>query len=96
MALFWKPTINIQYVQIVRAIIADTSHSLAWDTRFVAGFQVVTTDAQVEGSTFGSAIDGQLLRRPRAVAQHRQRPCPRRCGRAWSAAPAATARPGPG
>jgi len=46
-ALFWEPAINIQYVQIVRAIIADTNHSLAWDTRFVAAFQVVTTDAQI-------------------------------------------------
>jgi len=46
-ALFWEPAINIQYVQIVRAIIADTDHSLAWDTRFVAAFQVVTTDAQI-------------------------------------------------
>jgi hypothetical protein len=46
-ALFWEPAINIQYIQIVRAIIADTNHSLAWDTRFVAAFQVVTTDAQI-------------------------------------------------
>lgn len=46
-ALFWEPAINIQYVEIVRAIIADTNHSLAWDTRFVAAFQVVTTDAQI-------------------------------------------------
>jgi hypothetical protein len=46
-ALFWEPAINIQYIQIVRAIIADTNHSLAWGTRFVAAFQVVTTDAQI-------------------------------------------------
>lgn len=46
-ALFWEPAINIQYIQIVRAIIADTPHSLAWDPRFVAAFQVVTTDAQI-------------------------------------------------
>jgi hypothetical protein len=46
-ALFWEPAIDIQYVQIVRAIIADTNHSLAWDRRFVAAFQVVTTDAQI-------------------------------------------------
>jgi hypothetical protein len=46
-ALFWEPAINIQYIEIVRAIIADTNHSLAWDTRFVAAFQVVTTDAQI-------------------------------------------------
>ena len=46
-ALFWEPAINIQYIEIVRAIIADTNHSLDWDTRFVAAFQVVTTDAQI-------------------------------------------------
>jgi hypothetical protein len=46
-ALFWEPAINIQYEQIVRAIIADTNRSLTWDTRFVAAFQVVTTDAQI-------------------------------------------------
>jgi hypothetical protein len=46
-ALFWEPAANIQYIQIVRAIIADTDHSLAWDTRFTAAFQVVTTDAQI-------------------------------------------------
>ena len=31
----------------MRGIIADTNHPLAWDTRFVAAFQVVTTDAQI-------------------------------------------------
>jgi hypothetical protein len=46
-ALFWEPAANIQYIQIVRALIADTNHSLAWDTRLVAAFQVVTTDAQI-------------------------------------------------
>jgi len=46
-ALFWEPAINIQYIEIVRAIIADTNHSLSWDTRFVAAFQAVTTDAQI-------------------------------------------------
>jgi len=46
-ALFWEPAINIQYVQIVRAVIADTDHPLAWDSRFVAAFQVITTDAQI-------------------------------------------------
>jgi PAP2 superfamily len=46
-ALFWEPAINIQYIEIVRAIVADTNHSLGWDTRFVAAFQVVTTDAQI-------------------------------------------------
>jgi len=47
-ALFWEPAINIQYIEIVRAIIADTNHSLDWDTRFVAAFQVVTTDADID------------------------------------------------
>ena len=46
-ALFWEPAANIQYIQLVRGIIADTNHPLAWDTRFVAAFQVVTTDAQI-------------------------------------------------
>jgi hypothetical protein len=46
-AAFWEPAANIQYVQIVRAIIADTGHSLSWDTHFVAAFQVITTDAQI-------------------------------------------------
>jgi hypothetical protein len=44
---FWEPAANIQYIQIVRGVIAATQHSLAWDTRFVAAFQVVTTDAQI-------------------------------------------------
>ncbi len=46
-ALFWEPAANIQYIQIVRALIADKNRSLIWDTRFVAAFQIVTTDAQI-------------------------------------------------
>ena len=46
-ALFWEPAANIQYIQIVRALIADQNRSIVWDTRFVAAFQVVTTDAQI-------------------------------------------------
>ena len=46
-ALFWEPAANIQYIQIVRALIADEHRSLAWDTRFVAAFQIITTDAQI-------------------------------------------------
>jgi hypothetical protein len=46
-ALFWEPAINIQYVQFVGELLTDTHNSLAWDTRFVAAFQVVTTDAQI-------------------------------------------------
>ena len=32
-ALFWEPAINIQYVQFVGELLADTHNSLAWDTR---------------------------------------------------------------
>jgi hypothetical protein len=46
-ALFWEPAINIQYVQVLRAVLADTNRSLSWQTRFVAAFNVVTTDAQI-------------------------------------------------
>jgi hypothetical protein len=46
-ALFWEPAINVQYVQVLRAALADTHRSLAWDTRFVVAFNVVTTDAQI-------------------------------------------------
>jgi hypothetical protein len=46
-AAFWEPAANIQYIQIVRAILAHAHHSLRWDTRFVAAFQIVTTDAQI-------------------------------------------------
>jgi hypothetical protein len=46
-ALFWEPAINIQYVQILRAVLADTGGSLASAARFVAAFNVITTDAQI-------------------------------------------------
>jgi hypothetical protein len=46
-ALFWEPAINIQYVQLLRAVLADTRAPLGWDTRFVASFNVITTDAQI-------------------------------------------------
>ncbi len=46
-AAFWEPAANIQYIQIVRGLIAQENRSLAWDARFVATFQVVTTDAQI-------------------------------------------------
>ncbi len=46
-ALFWEPAANIQYVQIVRAVLADTNRSLNWQARFVAAFNVITTDAQI-------------------------------------------------
>jgi hypothetical protein len=46
-ALFWEPAINIQFVQVLRAVLADTSHTLGWQARFVAAFNVITTDAQI-------------------------------------------------
>ncbi|MBV8966132.1 MAG: hypothetical protein JO191_08150 [Mycobacteriaceae bacterium] len=46
-ALFWEPAINIQYVQLLRAVLADTGAPLGWDTRFVATFNVITTDAPI-------------------------------------------------
>jgi hypothetical protein len=46
-ALFWEPAINIQYTQVLRAVLADTNRPLAWQARFVAAFNVITTDAQI-------------------------------------------------
>jgi hypothetical protein len=46
-AKFWEPAVNIQYVQIVRAALADTGAPLNWDTAFVTAFQTITTDAQI-------------------------------------------------
>ena len=46
-ALFWEPAINIQYVQVLRAVLADTNAPLSWQARFVATFNVATTDAQI-------------------------------------------------
>ncbi|MBV9919650.1 MAG: vanadium-dependent haloperoxidase [Pseudonocardia sp.] len=46
-ALFWEPAINIQFVQVLRAVLADTRAPLAWQAQFVAAFNVVTTDAQI-------------------------------------------------
>ena len=46
-ALFWEPAINIQYVQLLRGLLAESHRSLADDARFVATFNVVTTDAQI-------------------------------------------------
>jgi hypothetical protein len=46
-ALFWEPAINIQYVQLLRATLADSSRPLAWQARFVAAFNAITTDAQI-------------------------------------------------
>lgn len=46
-ALFWYPSLNFAYVQILRAVLADTAYALAWQARFVAAFNVITTDAQI-------------------------------------------------
>jgi hypothetical protein len=46
-ALFWFPALNQQFGQVLRAVLADTHHSLAWQAKFVAAFHVVTTDAQI-------------------------------------------------
>jgi hypothetical protein len=46
-ANFWYPALNFAYVQITRAILADTSYPLSWQVRFVAAFNVITTDAQI-------------------------------------------------
>jgi hypothetical protein len=46
-ANFWYPAVNFAHVQITRAILADTSFPLSWQARFVAAFNVITTDAQI-------------------------------------------------
>jgi hypothetical protein len=46
-ANFWYPAVNFAYVQITRAILADTRFPLSWQARFVAAFNVITTDAQI-------------------------------------------------
>jgi hypothetical protein len=46
-ALFWFPGLNGGFTQVLRAVLDDTDHSLAWQARFVAAFHAVTTDAQI-------------------------------------------------
>jgi hypothetical protein len=46
-AKFWEPAANIQYVQVLRDVLADTSAPLRPAVRFVAAFHVITTDAQI-------------------------------------------------
>lgn len=46
-ALFWEPAANIQYIQIVRGLLAQSNRPLWWQTDFVAAFQAITTDAQI-------------------------------------------------
>jgi hypothetical protein len=35
------------YGQVLRAVLADTDHSLSWDAKAVAAFHVITVDAQI-------------------------------------------------
>jgi hypothetical protein len=46
-AKFWEPAANIQYVQVLRDVLADTSARLRPAVRFVAAFHLITTDAQI-------------------------------------------------
>jgi hypothetical protein len=46
-AQFWEPAANIQYIQIVRALLVQTARPLSWQAQFVAAFQAITTDAQI-------------------------------------------------
>lgn len=46
-ANFWYPAVNFAYVHITRAVLADTNYRLSWQARFVAAFNVITTDAQI-------------------------------------------------
>jgi hypothetical protein len=46
-ATFWYPALNFAYVQILRDVLAHTTHPLAWQTTLVAAFHAVTTDAQI-------------------------------------------------
>jgi len=46
-AQFWFPGLGVHFNQVLRAILDDTDHSLAWQARFVAAFNAVTTDAQI-------------------------------------------------
>jgi hypothetical protein len=46
-ALFISQDSYALYSQALRAVLADTDHSLLWDARAVAAFHVVTIDAQI-------------------------------------------------
>jgi hypothetical protein len=46
-ATFWYPALNFAYVQILRDLLADTSHPLIWQAALVGAFHAVTTDAQI-------------------------------------------------
>jgi hypothetical protein len=47
-ALFWYPALNFAYVEVTRALVAASPHqSIGSLARFVAAFNVITTDAQI-------------------------------------------------
>jgi hypothetical protein len=46
-ALFWYPGLNPFYVTVLRAVLAVTHRPVRWQTRFVAAFHVIQTDAQI-------------------------------------------------
>jgi hypothetical protein len=46
-AQFWFPGLGVHFNQVLRAVLDDTDHSLAWQARFIAAFHAVTTDAQI-------------------------------------------------
>jgi hypothetical protein len=46
-ALFWYPALNFAYVQILRAVLANTNRPLWWQAALVAAFHAITTDAQI-------------------------------------------------
>jgi len=68
-ANFWYPAVNFAYVQITRAVLADTSYPLSWQARFVAAFNVITTDAQI---SIYNAKYKYLFWRPLHRDHHRQ------------------------
>jgi len=46
-AQFWFPGLGVHFNQVLRAVLDDSDHSLAWQARFIAAFHAVTTDAQI-------------------------------------------------
>jgi hypothetical protein len=44
---FWEQSSTAAYGQVLRAVIAQSHRSLAWQTRLVAGFHAITIDAQI-------------------------------------------------
>lgn len=46
-ALFWEPNSIDEYVQVLRGVLADHGGPLVWQARLVAGFHVITIDAQI-------------------------------------------------